>query len=245
MIAMSDSIALRPHRRTAEFRRERQAGCASTDDLTVLPVMDVAAKGSTSPTSRVERYARAIFAELWSRDPDRFGPAYEHDREMCEVAAGAAIALADREAAEWVEEPSGPCDFRHRQRFKSGVRAAITWLQFRARKMNDPSAKALLHSAATNLGWDLAADKVPDGGLALAETGRGGAPSPASATLPGLDLALSIAIGASTRRIPASDGTTIVLPASVETVIAALTAARDRAMIDAVPETEEDRDGVL
>lgn len=34
-----------------------------------------------------------------------------------------------------------------------GIRAAVTWLHARATEMNDPQAKAILNSAATNLGW--------------------------------------------------------------------------------------------
>ena len=39
--------------------------------------------------------------------------------------------------------------------FNNGIRRAITWLHDRAKEMNDPHAKAVLNSAATNLGWDL------------------------------------------------------------------------------------------
>lgn len=37
---------------------------------------------------------------------------------------------------------------------QDGVRAAVTWLHKRADEMNDPHARAVLNSAATNLGWD-------------------------------------------------------------------------------------------
>lgn len=39
-------------------------------------------------------------------------------------------------------------------RMTAGVRWAITWLHERAREMNDGHAQQVLHSAATNLGWD-------------------------------------------------------------------------------------------
>jgi hypothetical protein len=38
---------------------------------------------------------------------------------------------------------------------RDGIRFAITWLHKRAEEMNDPHAKLVLNSAATNLGWDL------------------------------------------------------------------------------------------
>lgn len=38
--------------------------------------------------------------------------------------------------------------------FERGVRACIAWLHERAREMNDPHAKAVLNSAAFNLGVD-------------------------------------------------------------------------------------------
>lgn len=36
---------------------------------------------------------------------------------------------------------------------QDGIRAAVTWLHERANEMNDPHAKVILNSAATNLGW--------------------------------------------------------------------------------------------
>lgn len=54
-----------------------------------------------------------------------------------------------------------PIDEPHRQRFKSGVRAAISWLHRRAAyEMNDPHAKAILNSAAFSLGVDLSHNRV-------------------------------------------------------------------------------------
>jgi hypothetical protein len=38
---------------------------------------------------------------------------------------------------------------------RDGIRYAITWLHKRAEGMNDPNARQVLNSAATNLGWDL------------------------------------------------------------------------------------------
>jgi len=40
--------------------------------------------------------------------------------------------------------------------YRDGVRHAVTWLARRAVSMNDPSAKRILDSAATNLGWECA-----------------------------------------------------------------------------------------
>lgn len=42
------------------------------------------------------------------------------------------------------------------ERMVAGVRWAIKWLNRRAEEMNDGHAVQILHSAATNLGWDLA-----------------------------------------------------------------------------------------
>lgn len=45
---------------------------------------------------------------------------------------------------------------QHRERFKAGVRAAITWLHKHAASMNDPKARDVLNSAAFSLGANLA-----------------------------------------------------------------------------------------
>lgn len=38
---------------------------------------------------------------------------------------------------------------------RDGIQFAVTWLHRRAtEEMNDPKARAILNSAATNLGWD-------------------------------------------------------------------------------------------
>lgn len=39
---------------------------------------------------------------------------------------------------------------------RKGIQAAVTWLHQRATEMNDPHARSVLDSAATNLGWDAA-----------------------------------------------------------------------------------------
>lgn len=46
--------------------------------------------------------------------------------------------------------------------FRNGVRAAITWLHRRAVEMNDPHAKALLNSAAFDLGHALKDGQIDD-----------------------------------------------------------------------------------
>jgi hypothetical protein len=112
-----------------------------------------------------------------------WGSAAAESRLLCK-ATGAKQVLDDirAERARLAEQPApagtSPRDFRHRERFKSGVRAAITWLHNRAwKEMRDPAARAILNSAAANLGWDLAADRVPDGALVMpapAETGADG-----------------------------------------------------------------------
>lgn len=38
---------------------------------------------------------------------------------------------------------------------RDGIRSAITWLHERAKEMNDPHARQVLNSAATNLGWEI------------------------------------------------------------------------------------------
>lgn len=43
----------------------------------------------------------------------------------------------------------------HERGRRDGLRWAVTWLHERANEMNDPHATLILHSAATNLGWDL------------------------------------------------------------------------------------------
>lgn len=43
---------------------------------------------------------------------------------------------------------------KERQAYFRGVRSCIAWLHERARKMNDPHAKAVLNSAAFALGTD-------------------------------------------------------------------------------------------
>jgi len=44
----------------------------------------------------------------------------------------------------------------YKRGYRDGVRWTVTWLHARAAEMNDPHARAILNSAATNLGWDLA-----------------------------------------------------------------------------------------
>lgn len=42
----------------------------------------------------------------------------------------------------------------HARGFRDGLRYAVTWLHERANEMNDPWAKAVLNTAAFNLGVD-------------------------------------------------------------------------------------------
>lgn len=63
--------------------------------------------------------------------------------------------------------------FEYRRGYRDGLRRAVTWLHDRAKEMNDPHAVAILHSAATNLGWDVGYGRVPIKGEAIS------APSPA------------------------------------------------------------------
>ena len=43
----------------------------------------------------------------------------------------------------------------YKRGYRDGLRFSVTWLHNRAGGMNDPLARLVLNSAATNLGWDI------------------------------------------------------------------------------------------
>ena len=43
----------------------------------------------------------------------------------------------------------------YKRGYRDGLRFSVTWLHKRASEMTDPSARLVLNSAATNLGWDI------------------------------------------------------------------------------------------
>lgn len=44
---------------------------------------------------------------------------------------------------------------------QEAIKWAVSWLHSRALEMNDPHAKAVLNSAATNMGWDARDGQLP------------------------------------------------------------------------------------
>ena len=89
----------------------------------VLPAPSAVAAAPLDEMAERERVGRAIFSELWTRDPDRFGPSYDHDREAMEAAADRVLAL--------VPAPSGLAE---------AARAANDALEVFANRADAPGA---------------------------------------------------------------------------------------------------------
>lgn len=87
-----------------------------------------------------DKDADCVLPEFWAADGDRHGI-------LCWVCR---VLHLERPMTKKPDYERG---------YKDGLRFAITWLHRRANEeMNDPVARALLNSAATNLGWDKTGD---------------------------------------------------------------------------------------